>query len=86
MPSWRDQFHEDNKLLLDLLRGPFGKLYGIGALLTFFRQLLYRLDHCSDASECALSLLKGVAWSMAWPLWWAMWATDFILVHAFLGK
>lgn len=86
MPTWREQFREDNLLLLDLMRGPFGKLYGIAGLLTFARQLLFRLEHCGDVFGCGLSLLKGAIWAVVWPMWWAMSATDFVLMHALFGK
>jgi hypothetical protein len=86
MSDWRSRFREDNRLLLELLRGPFGKLYGIAGAATFFYQLAYRLETCPDFLGCSLSLLKGAIWSVAWPLWWAMHATGFALIHAFLGK
>jgi hypothetical protein len=80
--SWLAQFREDNRLLAELLAGPFGKLYAIAAGATFFFQLGERLKICPDFLGCSLSMIKNVVWSLAWPLWWAMWATDFSLILA----
>ena len=34
--SWLAQFREDNRILGELLAGPFGKFYAIAAAATFF--------------------------------------------------
>jgi hypothetical protein len=84
--SWLAQFREDNRLLAELLAGPFGKLYAICAGATFFFQFGERLKICPDALACSFSMVKNVVWSLAWPFYWAMWATDFSLFHAVLGR
>lgn len=86
MSNWRQQFKEDNRLLLELLRGPFGKFYAVIGTITFLYQLEYRLSTCSDFLGCSLSMLKGLIWATAWPIWWAMSATGFTLVHAVFGR
>ena len=83
---WLQQFRDDNRLLGELLAGPFGKLYAIAAGATFFFQFGERLTLCAGTLACSLSMLKNIVWSIAWPLWWAMWATDFSLFKALLGR
>ena len=86
MSSWRSQFREDNRLLAELLAGPFGKLYLAGATATFFFNFGERLKICPDTLACWLSMLKNLIWSLVWPLWWVMFATDFSAIHAVLGR
>ncbi len=62
---WLAQFREDNRLLAELLAGPFGKLYGIAAAATFFFQFGERLKICPDFFACSLSMVKNVVWSLA---------------------
>jgi hypothetical protein len=75
--SWLHQFREDNRLLAELLAGPFGKFYAVCAAATFFFQVGERLKICPDFLACSLSMVKNIVWSVAWPLWWAMYATRF---------
>jgi hypothetical protein len=46
--------------------------YGVVAFLTFLFQLWVRLPICEGFTNCALSLLKGLVWSLIWPTYWVV--------------
>ena len=76
-PSWLAGFKEDNRLLLDLFRGPFGLAYLAIAIATLLFQLRLRLSTCEGFGECTSSLIKAIVWSMVWPVYWWGYLTDF---------
>jgi len=44
--------------------------YIVLGLFTLIFQILIRLDECTGALGCGLSLAKAVVWSVVWPLSW----------------
>jgi hypothetical protein len=52
--------------------------YGVVALLTFLFQVWTRLPLCEGMGPCALSLLKGLVWSLIWPTYWVV----YLLSHS----
>jgi hypothetical protein len=45
-------------------------IYVVFALQAFLFQAFIRLHQCAGIDACALSLAKGVAWSVIWPAYW----------------
>jgi hypothetical protein len=45
-------------------------LYAVVGLHAFIFQAFIRLQQCSGAGECVLSLMKGLIWSLLWPVYW----------------
>ena len=45
-------------------------LYAVIGLQAFLFQAFMRLQQCSGAGECVLSLMKGFIWSLLWPVYW----------------
>ena len=83
MTTWRDQFREDNELLLKLFSGWRGKLYVGIAILTFSRQIALRWPACEGTTGCAISFAKGALWAFLWPFYWLNQATSWILFKPF---
>ena len=85
MPAvgWREQFREDNQLLMKLVGGWRGRIYVYITALTFAYQCSPRWSLCSGLVACSLSFLKGIAWSLVWPFYWINHLTDFILFHPY---
>ena len=81
--NWREQFREDNKLLLQLVGGWRAHVYLYTAVLTFVYQLSDRWYKCEQLMGCSISFLKGIVWSLVWPFYWINYATDFILFHPY---
>ena len=81
--SWREQFREDNRLLLTLLGGWRGRVYLYVSALTFAYQLSLRWRECEGLASCGLSYTKGAVWALAWPFYWINYATDFVLFHPY---
>ena len=79
--TWREQFREDNKLLLKLVGGWRAHVYLYAAALTFVSQLSDRWYKCEGLMGCSVSFLKGTAWSLVWPFYWINYTTGFILFH-----
>lgn len=52
--------------------------YGVVALLTFLFQLWLRLPVCDGVGGCAVSLFKGLIWSLIWPTYWVV----YLLSHS----
>ncbi len=52
--------------------------YGVVALLTFLFQLWIRLPVCEGVGGCAVSVLKGLMWSVIWPTYWVV----YLLSHS----
>ena len=79
--SWREQFREDNRLLLQLLGGWRAHAYFYATALTFAFQIADRWRECAGSASCGLSLIKGAIWALAWPFYWINYATAFVLFH-----
>ena len=79
--SWREQFREDNRLLLQLLGGWRAHVYFYAAALTFAFQIADRWRECAGSASCGLSFIKGTIWALAWPFYWINYATGFVLFH-----
>jgi hypothetical protein len=79
--SWREQFREDNRLLLQLLGGWRVHVYFYAAALTFAFQIADRWRECAGSASCGLSLIKGAIWALAWPFYWINYATAVVLFH-----
>ena len=79
--TWREQFREDNRLLLQLLGGWRGHVYLYIAAATLAYQIGLRWIECAGAGACAWSFAKGAIWSLVWPFYWVNYATGFILFH-----
>lgn len=75
-------FREDNRLLIELFRGPFGKFYLAMMILTLLMQIHFRAPVCAGFLACSASYLKGAVWSVLWPLYWPLYFTDFVLIRA----
>jgi hypothetical protein len=45
-------------------------IYAVFAMHSLLFQAFIRLEQCTGAGDCAVSLLKDVAWSLVWPLYW----------------
>jgi hypothetical protein len=56
-------------------------MYAGAALLTLGFQSYVRLDQCSGAAPCAISLAKGAVWSTIWPVSWPVYAAGFKRPH-----
>ena len=48
----------------------FLTLYALIGLHALLFHAFIRLQQCSIAGECALSLTKGFVWSLLWPIYW----------------
>ena len=48
------------------------RAYAIVAVLTFIFQMFVRIPQCADTGGCAISVGKGLLWSIAWPAGWAV--------------
>lgn len=81
--SWREQFREDNRLLLQLLGGWRAHAYAYIAALTFVYQISMRWRECEGGLSCSLSYIKGAVWALVWPFYWINYATDFVLFHPY---
>lgn len=46
------------------------RVYGILAVLTLVFEIFIRLRQCGDTGGCAVSLVKGLGWSIVWPAGW----------------
>jgi hypothetical protein len=79
-------FREDNELLLQLLRGPFGKIYVAVGILTLSFEWHLRGPLCDGLDECTLSFLKALVWAVFWPVWWWGYYTDFVILKMLLGR
>ena len=82
--SWREQFREDNQLLLQLLGGWRAHVYFYAAALTVAFQIADRWRECVGSASCGLSFIKGTIWALVWPFYWINHATGFVLFH--LGR
>jgi hypothetical protein len=47
------------------------RTYAILAALTFLFQIFVRIPQCASTGGCAISLGKGLLWSIVWPAGWA---------------
>lgn len=81
--NWREQFREDNRLLLQLFGGWRGYAYLYIAAGTFAYQLSLRYGECAGFAACVFSFAKGAIWSLVWPFYWINHATGFILFHPY---
>ena len=81
--TWRDQFREENELLLRMIRGWPLRIYMAIAYLTFFLQMRARMPLCEGASACWATTIKAAVWSVVWPFYWINYATDFILFRPY---
>ena len=79
--GWRENFRDDNRLLLEFVSGWRGKAYLWIAAITFARQTVPRLQACEGLVGCGLSFVKCSIWSLLWPFYWLNYATDFVLFH-----
>lgn len=68
----------DESAILGSRYGGWIAAYGVVALLTFLFQLWIRLPVCEGFGGCALSLLKGLIWSLIWPTYWVI----YLLSHS----
>ena len=46
--------------------------YVVIGVLTLIFELYVRIPQCTGAGSCAVSLGKGLVWSIVWPLGWAV--------------
>ena len=81
--NWREQFREDNRLLLALFGGWRRNVYFYAAALTFAFQISLRWRECEGLASCGLSFAKGGIWALVWPFYWINFATDFVLFHPY---
>lgn len=82
--GWREQFREDNELLLRLFWGYYVRRFYLAiAIWTFAFHVSRRWPECAGAVGCGLSFLKGAVWSLAWPFYWINYATGFVLVRPY---
>lgn len=82
--GWREQFREDNALLLKLFGHPWViKAYLYIAVLTVAYQAMYRWLHCDGTLNCGLSFLKASIWGLVWPFYWINHATGFVLLRPY---
>jgi hypothetical protein len=81
--NWREQFREDNRLLLSLFGGWRRHVYLYAAALTFAFQISLRWSECAGLASCSVSFAKGGIWALVWPFYWINFATDFVLFHPY---
>jgi hypothetical protein len=82
--NWRDQFREDNELLLSLVGNKwFIRIYAYAGIITVAKQIRYRWDHCTDTLNCGLSFVKAAVWGSIWPVYWVNSLTDFVLLRPY---